>query len=280
MSGRPLEALALRRRQGVYRDALAFAVAGLVVLALTAWVALYTARGQALDEQARSAVSGPPVTIHRMVEGLNWVSVGSVGLALLACLGVALARRRLVVALGAVVLVAGANLTTQVVKHVVLHRPDLGLGTSNSLPSGHTTVGLSLALAAVLVAPPAWRTLVTLLGAFTATLVGAGTVIAAWHRPSDVVAAIAVCAVWAGPTLVLVARGARFDPPTGPPPATTHLVALLGAGTVGALVLSWGVRPSGGDRNLLLAAASLGAIGLACVVVLAGFSLAVDHALD
>ena len=86
--------------------------------------------------------------------------------------------------------------TTQILKDTILDRPDLGLGTLNSLPSGHTTVVASAVGAALLVAPGALRPLVALAGGFATTLTGASTIVAGWHRPADVMAALAVSLIW------------------------------------------------------------------------------------
>ncbi|HET8601942.1 MAG TPA: phosphatase PAP2 family protein [Segeticoccus sp.] len=266
-----------RTTREVWLTAAALVVGGVVAVVVLVHVAVGTARGQRWDEAARYAVSGPPATVHTLVEAMSMVSIGTVGAVLLVCGLVALVQRRIALALTALALVAGANVTTQVLKYMVIHRPDLlGLGIQNSLPSGHTTAVLSLAMAAVLVAPARLRGLVTLGAALAATLVGAGTVIARWHRPSDVLAATAVCAVWGGFALLVPLVWERLRRPrlhSG----THHVAALAGAGAVGALVVSWGVRPSRGSSDLLLAAASLGAIGVACVAVLGAFGYAVDR---
>jgi hypothetical protein len=172
------------------------ALVGGLGLAATAYLALRTPRGRRLDGEAMDAVSSPALALYRLHEGLGWVSVGSVSLSLLACVTLALARRRFDLALGAGVLIAGANLSTQILKYNLFTRPDLSMGP-NSLPSGHTTVALSIALAAVIVAPSAWRPTVALGVSATATLVGVATVLGRWHRPSDVIAATFVCMLWA-----------------------------------------------------------------------------------
>jgi len=134
----------------------ALALAGVLGLAATAYVALRTSRSLRLDGEAMDAVSSPAQALYRLQEGLRWVSVGSVGLSILACVTLALVRRRFDLALAAVALIGGANVTTQILKYDLFTRPDLSQGP-NSLPSGHTTVALSIALAAVIVAPSAWR---------------------------------------------------------------------------------------------------------------------------
>jgi hypothetical protein len=252
----------------------ALALVGVLGLAATAYVALRTSHGLRLDGEAMDAVSSPALVLSRLHEGLGWVTVGSVGLSLLACVTLALARRRFDLALGAVVLVGGANLTTQILKHDLFTRPDLSVGP-NSLPSGHTTVALSIALAAVIVAPSAWRSTVAVGVSATATLVGVATVLGRWHRPSDVIAATFVCLVWAAFGL-LVAVLVRH--PLGlARSASAHVGALLGASLVGGLLVSWGVRPQAGMRDLGLGIVSLGAIGLACAFSVAAVARVADR---
>lgn len=179
--------------------AIAVAVTAMIGLAITCWLALFTARGQQYDETARVVLDGTGgETNAQLVRSLQEISVGTAAIALAALAVVALIRGRLRVALAAAILVAGANVTTQLLKNFVLDRPDLGVGSdANSLPSGHTTVVFSLVLAAVLVAPRALRWLVASAGAGAGGLTGLATVIAGWHRPSDVIAAMLVTLVWA-----------------------------------------------------------------------------------
>jgi membrane-associated phospholipid phosphatase len=256
------------------------AVAGLVALAVfvvTAFVALRTYEGQRIDRDAMFAVSGPEETLQNVHEALNTVSVGTVAVAVVGCMALALARRRWALSIAALVLVAGANLSTQLLKHELLSRTDYGLGTLNGLPSGHTTVVVSLALAALLVSPAWLRTPITLLGACAATLIGVGTVVARWHRPSDVVAAVAVCVVWAAVALLIAAvagHGYRRGLARG---SQGHWVALLGALTVGVLVVFAGIRPSGSPGSLDLVVGALSLIGLACALAVGWMSHAARH---
>ena len=153
------------------------AAAAVLAFVVVASVALGSSTGQRLDRRAMDTLSSPQRTTHRLVEVLSLVSVWSVALVLAACVVLALVRRRTAAAAAAMVLVAHTNVTAQVLKYDVLTRPDIGFGDVNSLPSGHTTVAVSLALAGVLVAPAAWRSVVALLGSGGATLIGAGTVV-------------------------------------------------------------------------------------------------------
>ncbi|WP_162308178.1 phosphatase PAP2 family protein [Segeticoccus rhizosphaerae] len=268
------------RRQGRGRLVGEAALAGLVALALfvvTAYVALRTYEGQRVDREAMFAVSGPQDTVQNAHEVLNTVSVGTVALVVLGCMVLALARRRWALSIAALVLVAGANLSTQLLKHELLSRTDFGLGTLNGLPSGHTTVVVSLALAALLVSPTWLRTPVTLVGACAATLIGVGTVVARWHRPSDVVAAVAVCVVWAAVALLIAAAAGHGYRRRLARRGQGHWVALLGALTVGVLVVFAGIRPSGSPGSLDLVVGALSLIGLACALAVGWMSHVARH---
>ena len=120
-------------------------------------------------------------------------------LATVLAFGIVARRRPETVA--ALVVVAGANLTTQVLKHLLQHsRFEISYGfyqpLSEAFPSGHTTAAASLAAALVLVATPRLRPLALLVGvAFTAA-VGVAVVVIQWHYPSDVLGGLLVVASW------------------------------------------------------------------------------------
>lgn len=242
----------------------ALAAAGVLGLAATAYAALRTSQGLRLDRAAYDAVTSPPLVLDRLYEGLDLVSVGSVAASLLVCVALAVLRRRLDLALGALVVIGGADLSTQLLKNHLFTRVDLVHGR-NSLPSGHTTVALSIALAAVIVAPPAWRWTVAIGVSATASLVGVALVLGRWHHPADVIAATFVCVLWAAAGM-LVAALVRPRPPVLEGGGSVHAAALIGASMVGGLLVSWGVRPQPGLRDLGLGIISLGSIGLACAV--------------
>jgi membrane-associated phospholipid phosphatase len=115
-------------------------------------------------------------------------------------LGLIARRNRETVA--ALAVVAGANLSTQVLKHVFEHaRWTMVLGWGNqpspdSYPSGHTTAAASLAVALVLIAPPRWRPLAAAVGGAFTIAVGVGVVVIKVHYPSDVVGGLLVVASW------------------------------------------------------------------------------------
>ena len=254
------------------------AAVGLAGLAVTAYVALRTSRGLRLDAAASEAVSSPGPLLDRLYDGLGLVSVGSVAVSLLVCVMLAVVRRRFDLALGAAVVIGGADLTTQFLKKDLFTRIGSGAGL-NSLPSGHTTVALSIALAAVIVAPPAWRSTVAIGVAATAALVGVSLVLGRWHHVSDVLAATFVCILWAAAGM-LTAALVRQLPPVPAHGVPLHLGALIGASTVGVVLVSWGVRPQPGLRDLGLGVLSLGSIGLACAVSVSAVAYVADRHLE
>ena len=155
-----------------------------------------------------------------------------------------------------------SNVTTQLLKEVVLERSQLDVIAPNSLPSGHTTVVASAVGALLLVSPRALRLLVVVAGAFAVMLTGASTVVAGWHRPADIVAALAVCLAWTAAGAIMV--GGSHRPTSG-----VGLWSLAGAGFALVLLVAIGVRPSYGWSGFGEAAVVLGAIALATAFTIA-----------
>jgi membrane-associated phospholipid phosphatase len=200
------------------------------------------------------------------------VVIGSVIGAVFAIVVVIVRRNWLVfaVAVGAAL---AANVSTQVLKYGILSRPEKGVDVlSNSLPSGHTTVAASAALVVFLVSSARFRPLAAVLGSVFAVVAGASTLIAQWHRPSDIVAGMLVVSFWgclAGCVLAwLHARTAEF-------PVRSRLVPLFwvaaGFAVVGivTLIVTYVSAQSGGSH---LFVAYVGGIAAISAV---GFALAV-----
>lgn len=166
---------------------------------LVSWWTVFTPGGQAVDSVLMDAVtswSRVVAPVKGVVTGL--VSVPAMVVVAVVVAAVAALRRRPTLAGRAVGVVLGANLSTQLLKRL-LERPDLGvtLPLSNSLPSGHTTFAASVACALVIVAPAWLRTPAAWVGWAWTSLMGVIVMVAAWHRPSDVLSAVLVCGVWA-----------------------------------------------------------------------------------
>lgn len=158
-------------------------------------VAVRTAEGRRLDDAAEGNLSEGSRAFEETSDLLDTISLSSLALLGGAIMAIALLRRRPRLALGAGVVVLGANVTTQFLK-AALDRPGPFGTEAGSFPSGHVTVAMSLAMALVLVAPPALRVAATLLGGAYAIGVGVAVIALDWHRPSDVVGAYLVTVAW------------------------------------------------------------------------------------
>jgi membrane-associated phospholipid phosphatase len=179
----------------------ALAVIAAALVALVYVLAVRTRWGQRLDAtalQGRRALE--PRAVHAAARLLTTIDVASLVLIGGAIVVVALVRARPRLALGAGAIIAGSILTSEMLKHVVLTRPELGitdaLRTHPSYPSGHTTVAMSLGIAAMLVAPKRWRTAVGVIGVAYASAIGVAVVATANHRPSDPIGAAFVVTAW------------------------------------------------------------------------------------
>lgn len=193
-------------------------------------------------------------------------------LAGLALAGVALRRglRSRAAAVIALVVVTGA--ATQAVKHLLAQPrfvPWLGseqIGAS-AWPSGHSTAAMTLALCAVLVAPPALRLAVALAGGAFAAGVGYALIVLAWHFPSDVLGGFLMAAMWTA-LAVAALRVVEDEPRRAADAARVGRgvglgVAAAGAGLGGlaalalsrdAIVLYAGERPTLAFGALVIAA--------------------------
>lgn len=275
----------------------------LVVLALAqaaafllVWrFAVHTQLGQWLDTVA---LTGNRIGQDR-IDGLvgrilNAMSVVSLLVATAVIGFIALIRGRKALAVTATLLVLGANVSTQLLKHYLV-RPDFGVdperaAAGNSLPSGHAAVAASVAIALILVLPAKVRVLGAYLGAGYAAIAGVATLSAGWHRPSDAVAAYLVVGVWAavGGLVLLAFDGQRAEVSTKD--AHRPTAVLLGLGGLGALVasglaLAWLTTRSGipadelARRPLFIAYAGSAAGIAGTIAVVAALLLAVVHRL-
>jgi len=116
-------------------------------------------------------------------------------LAALFAWGWALGRRR--EALGAVALVAGANVTGLILQVALAHPRFHPILAGNQVgaeayPSGHATSAMSIALAAVLVAPVRLRVAVASGAAAYVIAVSTSLMVLGWHFPSDVLGGLLV----------------------------------------------------------------------------------------
>jgi len=190
--------------------------------------------GQRLDTTAlrgRLILSNREVAAaKRLHASIDVVSLGLIGSAIVLA---AVARRRLALALGAGVLIAGSILTAEALKHT-LARPVLvfdAVGNHPSYPSGHTAVAMSLSVAAAFVAPIRFRSSVAMVGALFTSIVGCSLVASASHRPSDVMGSAFVVTAWAAVVAAfLVRRGDAAGPSQSPWLQVPPWMALAGIG--------------------------------------------------
>ena len=166
--------------------------------------------------------------------GAAFVNLGDLAallvmLAAVCAIGIGFGRRREV--LVAVVLVAGANVTTQVLKSVLEHARGKAfehgweLPWPTSFPSGHTTAAASIAVALLLVVPARHRLLAAAMGLALTAAVGASVVILGWHYPSDVLGALLVVAAWGFCAVAYLRR--RVMPEVGLEPTSPQGQSIL-----------------------------------------------------
>ena len=237
--------------------AVVVALAGAVATVALWRIFVGTRMGQVVDEIAYDGALLGRNRLWTLAEPLlDVVSVSFVVLGMVVSMGVALVRRRWILAMQVAVVVVGSNVTTQFLKHFVFDRVNLGGENwwANSLPSGHTTVAASVSVALVLAVPRTARPLVALLGAAYTGATGVSTLVGQWHRPSDVVAALAVVLFW-GALACALTTSSSLDPApssavrgTGSASASGGsaagwVLAVFGAGAILASVAAvWALR--------------------------------------
>lgn len=160
--------------------------------------AIRTPQGQAVDTIAMHAV-------ERRIAVPGWfpdamaeiVSVPTLMVLVVILFVVAFYQQRMVFAARIVLVFALANLATQGIKMLV-ERPDFGVGLTlqNSLPSGHVTVVASLGVVLIALVPIRLRSWMALLAALATAVVSVAVVAMGWHRPSDVLASLAIVTVF------------------------------------------------------------------------------------
>lgn len=246
---------------------------GLAVAFVVAFTAVYvltvrTVPGRRVsDASLRGALSTQSAVSDSVHAVLDVVSVGSLAVATVVVVVIALLRlagRAAVVAIG---LLAAANVTTWLLKNYLLSRPDLGLHeaapeTLNSLPSGHATAAFSAAAALVLVVPVALRRVAAVVGATVGALVSVATMSAGWHRAGDALAAFCVVGFWSVVAAAVVLHGDDQATPDDQwrPPGRTVGVALSGLGGGSAVMVLLALVTHGSTGTSVTGMALFGAV--------------------
>jgi membrane-associated phospholipid phosphatase len=218
------------------------AVACLLGLVVVGWLALDVPAAHERDAaMLHGFVSLDRPEVHRAI----WFTAHlcdtlPYALAGLLCVGMALARRRFWRALAVVGVLAVTGATTQILKHVFAEpRVQHWLREqvfASSWPSGHSTAAMTLALCAVLVAPPPLRTAAAVAGGAFAVGVGYALLVLGWHYPSDVLGGYFVAGLWT--SLAVMALHRVETPEPARRPAWEPLAGLFaGAVLVVAVVL-------------------------------------------
>ncbi|MBR7832727.1 phosphatase PAP2 family protein [Actinospica durhamensis] len=198
------------------RRAAAVAAASAVLLGVVYLVAVRSGVGQRFENavwvgSGQTAMQRPA----QAVGALDLIGTWSVIAAVLVVVGIGLLRRQVALALAGAAVVGASMATTEFLKSTLI-RPNLVPGwtdsAGNSFPSGHTTVAMSVMFALILVAPYRFRGLIAFCTAATATEIGALTIVARWHRPSDTLGADLVVLFYAGLAVLVLAAFGRIRP--------------------------------------------------------------------
>jgi membrane-associated phospholipid phosphatase len=141
--------------------------------------------------------------VARFAEVFAWLcNPAPYALLVLPVLAYALVKRGPRRTAAAVLLIGGANISSQVLKPLLAHQrdlsawPNLTQPSSAAFPSGHTTAAMALAFAAVLVAPRAYRPIAATVGGAFALAVSVSILVLNWHYPSDVVGGQLLACTW------------------------------------------------------------------------------------
>lgn len=182
--------------------------AGLIVVALLAY-------GAGFAQRVDASVLARVMTVHgshadTLAGGLTLFGdlPALLLMTALAC-GIGWARWRPQRVVAALVVVAGANLTTQALKVALSHpRARELLGAEgvewDGFPSGHVTAAASIAIAFAFVLPERLLPVVAALGACFVAAMGWAVLALNWHYPSDVAGGVLVAASWGFAALALM----------------------------------------------------------------------------
>jgi membrane-associated phospholipid phosphatase len=260
------------------RRAVLTACCCLVLLVVVYLLAVWTVPGQRFEdavlEDAQRVAGGRQE--EAALAALGTISRYSLAGVLLLVCAVALVRRSPLLAVAGAAVIGGSVVTTEVLRHLVLLRPILlpsGVRRDDqSFPSGHTAVAMSVMCALVLVIPHRFRWVVVLPTSAWATAVGASTVTANWHRPSDTIGSDLIVLAYACAAVAFLVRvgATREAEPLGPlgRVAMRLLIGLHVTGAVAGLAVAVLSAPGGdGDPAALRAGRAIALAGGATVAV-------------
>lgn len=225
--------------------------------------------GSVLGQRAEASVLDASEFSFHPPPPLNLVSIQSViaVLALLAILGWWTAGfGRALTILGAS---AVAVVTSQLLKQDVLVRPSLfELDAENSFPSGHMTVFAVVVAAAIWAVPRASAPTIAILGSVLSGIAAWQLLQYGWHRPSDVLGALALALTSYAGAAILRRRqpGRATRPRQSAAVAATNMVLMIIMTVSGLLISAGGIVLSSAaawfhSENLLLNGAQVALVG-------------------
>jgi membrane-associated phospholipid phosphatase len=189
---------------------------------------------------------GPAITLSHLT-GPGLSAIAAVAMVAVAVLR---GRPRLAAAMSAIVL--GANLTTQVIQHLV-SIPRYPLWLPDAIwPSGHTTAAMSLAICAVLLAPPARRLAVAVITGLGVVAVVFSILRVGLHHPSDALAGMTVTGAWTGLAMSALAATGGHDarPIQAPQPALAKCAMVVAVCVIAITAICMVVPLNGGATDL------------------------------
>jgi membrane-associated phospholipid phosphatase len=185
------------------RAPLAAAIASAGGVGVVAAIAYGSHRAQVLDARVLSdLVASPDSGAEAVAKVIRLFGNLPEMLAMLAiACAVGFIRGRRPSALAALVVVAGANVTTQLLKVLFSHpRIPAILGADrigwDGFPSGHVTAVMSIAVAFAFVVPTRLRVVVAIVGTCATLAMTWAVLVLNMHYPSDVLGAVFVTGAW------------------------------------------------------------------------------------
>jgi membrane-associated phospholipid phosphatase len=249
--------------------AVAACVAGLVALYLAAFVVPVTEHAdQHVFNAFVSLQTYRTATLAGYVTG--FFDLGPYALAVLALTVAALAlgeRRKA----AAVVAICGcANVTTQVLKIATATPRSPQWLEPASWPSGHLTAATSLALCAVLVAPPLWRSWAAGAGALGVLAVAYSILVLGSHHPTDVVGGMLMASAWTAAAVAGLDAAERRWPSGRPAPGfgASRRALWLTSGAAAVAVLAALVLGAAAQANVYPSLLAGAVVLAACAAIL------------
>jgi membrane-associated phospholipid phosphatase len=214
-----------------------------VLLAVVYLLAVWTVPGQRFEDAvlrgAQHAAGGEEhLAATATLDTITWYSLG-VSIVLVFAIG--LARRRLLLAASGAGMIVVSVVTTEILQRLILLRPVLlpsgDRRDDQSFPSGHTTIAMSVMCGLVMVVPYRFRWIAVLLTSLWATAVGALTVTATWHRPSDTIGSDLIVLIYTCAAIaMLAAKGSAREAEPGGRAARAARGTVVGLHAVEAVV--------------------------------------------